>query len=221
MPQARMTMESDAIVELESRFTAEDTRLFRMAAERTLPELPTDAADATDDARSGHLIASPCISQLWGYEGDSHDNTRCSSYLQSARLDAVGPVDCGGLPWLPAAPSSAQPGTLSTRTVVLQACMLRHSLLPAASVSDASSICAVRCTMPTVQALPKPPTEAEMQELLRAMDLDVSAPGSANAERSHDMRFTFHLTVSTVNVPAAADVKACRTTGQKLPMKLC
>ena len=72
MPQARMTMESDAIVELESRFTAEDTRLFRMAAKRTLPELPIDAADATNDARSGHLIASPCISQLWGYEGDSH-----------------------------------------------------------------------------------------------------------------------------------------------------
>jgi hypothetical protein len=36
-----------------------------------------------------------------------------------------------------------------------------------------------------------------MQELLRAMDLDGPAPGSANAEHSQDMRFNFHLTVSS------------------------
>lgn len=47
-----MAMESDAISELESRFTAEDTELFRMAAERTLPELPTDDAEPADGARS-------------------------------------------------------------------------------------------------------------------------------------------------------------------------
>jgi hypothetical protein len=47
-----------------------------------------------------------------------------------------------------------------------------------------------------VQALPKPPTEAEMQELLRAMELDAPAPGSAGADQSQDMRFSFHLTVS-------------------------
>jgi hypothetical protein len=49
--QARMTMEAGAIAELESRFTVEDTRLFRMAAERTLPELPANDAEPTDGAR--------------------------------------------------------------------------------------------------------------------------------------------------------------------------
>jgi hypothetical protein len=80
---------------------------------------------------------------------------------------------------------------------------------------DASRSCAIRCTWATVQALPKPPTEAEMQELLRAMDLDGPAPGSANAEHSQDMRFTFHLTVSTVNAPAATDV-----TARSMPLQL-
>lgn len=69
-----------------------------------------------------------------------------------------------------------------------------------------------------MQALPKPPTEAEMQELLRAMDLDGPAPGTANAEHSQDMRFTFHLTVST---QTAADVTPCTTLHEKLPINLC
>ncbi len=83
---------------------------------------------------------------------------------------------------------------------------------------DASRECAIRGTLPAVQALPKPPTEAEMQDLLRAMDLDGPAPGSANAEHSQDMRFTFQLTVST---QTAADVTACTTLREELPINLC
>ena len=75
-------------------------------------------------------------------------------------------------------------------------CDERYTLCCQLPVFDASSICAIRCTLPTVQALPKPPTEAEMQELLRAMDLDGPAPGVTHAEHSQDMRFTFDLTVS-------------------------
>jgi hypothetical protein len=55
MLQAQMKLESNAIAELELRFTTEDAELFRLFAERTLPELSSNAADATDDARSAHF----------------------------------------------------------------------------------------------------------------------------------------------------------------------
>ncbi len=58
-----MTMESDAIAELESRFTAEDVRLFRMAGERTLSELPANDAEPTDGARSERHISIACTLQ--------------------------------------------------------------------------------------------------------------------------------------------------------------
>ena len=112
--QAKMTMESDAISELESRFTAEDTRLFRMAAERTLPELPPNAANATGGTRSGCDISIAVHLATLGPCGSTRAtsiewNVSC---LQSSRLDAVGPVDCGRISWLPATPSSPEPGSL-------------------------------------------------------------------------------------------------------------
>lgn len=46
------------------------------------------------------------------------------------------------------------------------------------------------------QALPKLPTEAEMRELLQAMQLEGPAPGAGDGgDHAQDMRFTFSLTV--------------------------
>lgn len=109
--QARMKVESDAIAELESRFTAEDAELFRMFAERTLPELPPNAAggDSADETRSAARESdkTSCGDAMKFVSLHAHDS--CVA-LQSAWLDAVGRVHCGGLPWLLAAPGSAEPG---------------------------------------------------------------------------------------------------------------
>ena len=56
-------------------------------------------------------------------------------HLQSARLDAVGGVDCGGLPWLPATPGSIQPGiSLARRDEMV------HCWQPASSASSCRSV---------------------------------------------------------------------------------
>ena len=79
-----MKVESDALAELESRFTAEDAELFRMFAERTLPELSGNAADATDGARS-----ACCAMSLWHV-----DMLAVGSYLKRASCDVSYHASC-------------------------------------------------------------------------------------------------------------------------------
>ena len=59
--QARAKVEADALAALEGKFAAEDKELFRLLAERTLPEVPPvpGADESAADARHGFALLLP------------------------------------------------------------------------------------------------------------------------------------------------------------------
>ncbi len=54
--QAQVKVEADAMAALEARFAAQDVELFRLLAERTLPEPPPPAAADESAAAARQLL---------------------------------------------------------------------------------------------------------------------------------------------------------------------
>lgn len=125
-----MKVESDALTTLEARFTAEDTKLFRLVAERTLPELPPHASN-NESASEARCISSVCKQNSIAMCSQNVMNAAeramfadpCLGLLfQSARVDAVGPVDRSWLSWVPATSGATQPGKSCREQLLSAAC---------------------------------------------------------------------------------------------------